>query len=127
MSARDEGLTTADLAGGTTPAEDEAVARDTGTETAETERLEPLLGGDDAGDFRGRWESIQASFVDEPRDAVQRADVLVAELMQRLAQTFARERETLEQQWAGGGEAGTEELRIALQRYRSFFERLLTT
>ena len=125
MSARDEGLTTSDLAGGTTPAEDEPVARDTGTETTETERLEPLLGADDAGDFRGRWESIQASFVDEPREAVQRADALVAELMQLLARTFAQERETLEQQWAGGGEAGTEELRIALQRYRSFFERLL--
>jgi hypothetical protein len=125
MTARDEGITTADLAGGTTSDADEPVARDTGAKT--TERLEPLLAGDDAGDFRGRWESIQTSFVDEPRDAVQRADALVAELMQRLAQTFARERETLEQQWAGGGEAGTEELRIALQRYRSFFERLLAT
>ena len=113
-----EGLSTADLAGGEKTGRDEAT---------ETERLEPLLAGDDAGDFRGRWESIQTSFVDEPRDAVQRADALVAELMQRLAQTFARERESLEQQWAGGGEAGTEELRIALQRYRSFFERLLTT
>ena len=127
MSSRDEGLTTADLAGGTRPAEDEPVARDTDTEATEKERLEPLLGGEEAGDFRGRWESIQTSFVDEPRDAVQRADALVAELMQRLARTFAEERETLEQQWAGGGEAGTEELRIALQRYRSFFERLLST
>jgi len=127
MSTRDEGLTTSDLAGGASPAEDEPVARDAGTDTTETERLEPLLGGDDAGDFRGRWESIQASFVDEPREAVQRADALVAELMQLLARTFAEERETLERQWAGGGEAGTEELRIALQRYRSFFERLLAT
>ena len=127
MSTPDESLTTADLAGGATRAEDEPVARDTGAETTETERLEPLLGADEAGDFRGRWESIQTSFVDEPRDAVQRADALVAELMQHLAQTFARERETLEQQWAGGGEADTEELRIALQRYRSFFERLLST
>ena len=65
--------------------------------------------------------------MDEPRDAVERADALVAELMQHLARTFAREREALEQQWAGGGEAGTEELRIALQRYRSFFQRLLAT
>jgi hypothetical protein len=127
MSTREEGPTTADLAGGTTRAEDEPVARDIGAETTGADRLEPLLDAGEAGDFRGRWESIQTSFVDEPREAVQRADALVAELMQRLAQTFARERETLEQQWAGGGEAGTEELRIALQRYRSFFQRLLAT
>jgi hypothetical protein len=127
MSARDEGITTADLAGETTRAEDEPVARDTAAEPSGTEHLEPLLGGDEASDFRTRWESIQTSFVDEPRDSVERADALVAELMKHLAQTFARERETLEQQWAGGGEAGTEELRIALQRYRSFFERLLST
>ena len=72
-----------------------------------------------------RWKDIQAEFVDEPRKAVQDADALVAELMQRLAQMFASEREQLESRWAGGGDVDTEELRHGLRRYRSFFERLL--
>src|SRR5204862_2623995 len=97
--------------------------------TAPGERpLEPLLGGGDEERFRAQWESIQVGFVDEPRESVERADSLVAELMQRLQQGFAQERKTLEQQWADGGERHeTEELRVALQRYRSFFERLLST
>lgn len=73
----------------------------------------------------GQWKEIQAQFVDEPRKAVQDADALVAELMQRLAQTFASERERLESRWAGGGDVSTEDLRNGLRRYRSFFERLL--
>jgi hypothetical protein len=72
-----------------------------------------------------RWKDIQAEFVDEPREAVQAADALVAELMQRLAQMFASEREQLESRWAGGGNVSTEDLRHSLRRYRSFFERLL--
>ena len=72
-----------------------------------------------------RWKDIQAEFVDEPRKAVQDADALVAELMQRLAQMFASEREQLESRWAGGDDVSTEELRHGLRRYRSFFERLL--
>jgi hypothetical protein len=72
-----------------------------------------------------RWKDIQAEFVDEPRQAVQDADALVAELMQRLAQMFASEREQLESRWAGGGNVSTEDLRHSLRRYRSFFERLL--
>jgi len=75
--------------------------------------------------MRGQWKDIQAAFVDEPRQAVQDADALVAELMQRLAQTFASEREDLESRWAGGDEVSTEDLRRGLRRYRSFFERLL--
>jgi hypothetical protein len=73
----------------------------------------------------GQWKDIQAAFVDEPRKSVQDADALVAELMQRLAQTFASEREQLESQWAGGDDVSTEDLRRSLRRYRSFFERLL--
>ena len=73
----------------------------------------------------GQWKDIQADFVDEPRKAVQDADALVAELMQRLAETFANEREQLESQWAGGDDVSTEDLRRGLRRYRSFFERLL--
>jgi hypothetical protein len=75
--------------------------------------------------IRGQWKDIQAEFVDEPRKAVQEADVLVAELMRRLAQTFASEREGLESRWAGGEDVSTEDLRHGLRRYRSFFERLL--
>jgi hypothetical protein len=72
-----------------------------------------------------RWKDIQAEFVDEPEQAVQEADALVAELMQRLAAMFATERAELEQRWAGGNQVSTEDLRQGLRRYRSFFERLL--
>ena len=70
---------------------------------------------------------MQVGFVDEPQRCVQEADALVGEVMQRLADSFARERRDLEAQWASGGEASTEDLRVALQRYRSFFNRLLRT
>lgn len=72
-----------------------------------------------------RWKDIQAGFVDEPRQAVQDADALVADLMQRLARMFAGEREQLESRWSSGDDVSTEELRHGLRRYRSFFERLL--
>ena len=72
-----------------------------------------------------RWKDIQAEFVDEPQKAVQEADALVAELMQRLAVMFATERAELENRWAGGDQVSTEDLRQGLRRYRSFFERLL--
>jgi hypothetical protein len=72
-----------------------------------------------------QWKEIQAEFVDEPRKAVQEADALVAELMQRLAQMFASERAQLESRWSGGDDVPTEDLRQGLRRYRSFFERLL--
>jgi hypothetical protein len=68
---------------------------------------------------------VQASFVDEPRKAVQEADNLVASVMKRLAEGFAKERSALEQQWDSGDNVSTEDLRVALQRYRSFFDRLL--
>jgi hypothetical protein len=84
-----------------------------------------LLEGDEMQSMRARWKDIQAEFVDEPRTAVQDADALVAELMQRLAQMFASERDQLESRWAGGDEVSTEDLRDGLRRYRSFFERLL--
>jgi hypothetical protein len=84
-----------------------------------------LLEGDEMQSMRARWKDIQAEFVDEPRTAVQDADALVAELMQRLAQMFAAERDQLESRWAGGDEVSTEDLRDGLRRYRSFFERLL--
>jgi hypothetical protein len=94
--------------------------------TSRVEEREPLLDQGATSDVRGRWEEIQAGFVDEPRNAVQEADALVADLMQRLADSFASERQALEGQWDRGDEVSTEELRVALQRYRSFFDRLLS-
>jgi len=85
----------------------------------------PLFSQSDIGDLRGRWSNVQASFVDEPRRAVEEADKLVATVMQRLAEGFANERSNLEKQWDRGDNVSTEHLRIALQRYRSFFDRLL--
>jgi hypothetical protein len=86
---------------------------------------EPLLSADDGEGFKQRWEQIQVRFVDEPQASVKEADDLVQELMQRLADNFAQERSRLDQQWERGEEASTEDLRTALQQYRSFFRRLL--
>jgi hypothetical protein len=87
----------------------------------------PLLPGHEAMEFQRRWEEIQTGFVDEPRRVVEQADELVAGLMKRLAESFAGERERLEAEWDSGADVSTEDLRVALQRYRSFFRRLLTT
>jgi hypothetical protein len=84
-----------------------------------------LLEGGELQSITMRWKDIQAEFVDEPSKAVQEADALVAELMQRLAAMFATERAELETRWAGGSQVSTEDLRQGLRRYRSFFERLL--
>jgi hypothetical protein len=85
----------------------------------------PLLGDEDLDGYRTRWHDIQVRFVDDPRVTVKDADALVAELMQHLAETFAEERASLESRWEGGADVSTEDLRVALQRYRSFFDRLL--
>lgn len=85
----------------------------------------PLLPEAEIGDLRSRWSNIQAEFVDEPRRSVQEADKLVAATMQRLADGFATERASLEKQWDSGDNVSTEDLRVALQRYRAFFGRLL--
>lgn len=128
------------------PAQDDArVARENGGERAEAP-VEPeagdrvataeaaapvdeagsLLPENEEGDFRLRWEEIQTRFVDDPRQAVEDADALVASVMQRIAEGFAEARDGLEGQWSAGDDVGTEELRVALQRYRSFFRRLLS-
>jgi hypothetical protein len=144
MSHREESLSTRDLA--STPSDDpdrateeeNAAATESGDgAVATTDRPdEPdrdvadedaaLLPEDQGTEFQERWESIQTTFVDDPRSAVENADALVAELMQRLADGFARERERLEGQWSRGEDVSTEDLRVVLQRYRSFFRRLLS-
>ena len=92
-----------------------------------TSTVGPLLASEDAEGFRARWTDVQTGFVDAPRQAVEQADGLVAELMQHLARTFADERGRLEGQWDRGDDVPTDSLRTAFQRYRSFFERLLAT
>ena len=101
-------------------------APDAGTADTAT-KAGHLLAPDDAEAFRARWTDVQHGFVDAPRQAVEQADGLVADLMQHLAKTFADERGRLEGQWDQGDDVSTEDLRTAFQRYRLFFERLLTT
>jgi len=92
------------------------------------QRPEPnaLFLDDVANNLRTRWNDIQTGFVDEPRKAVQQADELVAQAIKRLAERFAEERNPLEQSWDRGDQANTEDLRVALQTYRAFFQRLLS-
>ncbi len=99
--------------------------RDTGDATDATDQ--GFLPPERMDNLRERWDEVQAGFVDDPRTAVQNAQQLVSELVNELTETFSRERGTLEGQWSKGGEADTEALRVALQRYRSFFNRLLRT
>jgi hypothetical protein len=96
------------------------------TAPAIDEQAAPLFSPEEAKDFRSRWEAIQASFVDEPRQVVEQADTLVAVAIKRLAEMFAAERTKLEGQWDRGDNVSTEDLRLALRRYRSFFGRLLS-
>jgi hypothetical protein len=86
----------------------------------------PLFPDDELHNFRAQWDQAQTSFVDEPRKAVEQADSLVANVVKRIAEQFSAERSQLEKQWDRGDNVSTEDLRQALKRYRSFFDRLLT-
>jgi hypothetical protein len=88
--------------------------------------LSSLFSDETERELRTQWHEIQTGFVDEPRRAVEQADELVARLMQQLAQSFSNQRNSLEQQWEQAEKISTEDLRLALRRYRSFFERLLS-
>ena len=103
------------------PVNDQAAAVHTPTDTAAS----LLFSQDESAAFERRWREIQATFVDEPRRSVEEADKLVTELLQQLTSSFAQERTALEQQWDQGQDVSTEDLRVALTRYRSFFQRLL--
>jgi hypothetical protein len=114
-----ERLSTADLA--------QAGNRATGASPAGREEPNaPLFAANDTQDFRSRWEKIQIGFVDEPRKSVEQADELVASAIKRLAEMFASERQKLEAEWDKNDNVSTEDLRVALRRYRSFFDRLLS-
>lgn len=90
------------------------------------ETATPLFQSDETDSFRARWQDIQGTFVDDPRHAVEQGDNLVADIMKRLAELFAEKRSELEKQWEEGQDVSTEDLRVALQSYRSFFDRLLS-
>lgn len=131
---QEEELTTADLVQGARAAETtgpKPVASERASaESNRTESLNagaaPLFPNNELENLRGRWKDIQVAFVDEPRKAVEQADGLVASAMKRLAEVFAEERSNLEKQWGRGDNVSTEDLRVAFQRYRSFFDRLLS-
>ena len=112
---------------GDVPAPSEASVPRTSADVAPGPPAEPLLAPGDTQGFQARWTDVQNGFVDEPRRAVEEADTLVAELMQHLAKSFADERDRLESQWDRGDDVSTDELRVAFQRYRVFFARLLST
>ena len=128
----DRTLRTADLAAvAQTPTsrqvEDREPLRETNLHTrSEDEELAALFAQDAAKGFRARWDAVQIGFVDDPKQAVRKADELVAEVMACLADTFSKERAQLEGQLDQTDAASTENLRVALRRYRSFFQRLLT-
>ncbi len=136
--SKEKALTTADLAGsgpvleikgGPGPiarreyVEEPRVKEPSGGSAAEAA---PLFTTEETEHFRSDWSSIQIGFVDEPRKSVEKADQLVARVVQRLAESFSQERSRLEGQWDKGEDVSTEDLRVGLQRYRSFFDRLLS-
>lgn len=86
----------------------------------------PLFETGQAEQLRSQWVEIQTKFVDEPRRSVEEADQLVASAIKTLAEVFANERAGLEHNWDHGDDVSTEDLRVALQKYRSFFDRLLS-
>ena len=122
--AKDERLTTGD--------ESSAARTETEPSKMETEpSSEPstersLLADNDLSGLRSRWDDVQAAFVDNPKECVQKADTLVAEVVEQLTTGFSDARSRLEAQWARGEKVSTEDLRIALKRYRDFFQRLLS-
>lgn len=117
----DDRLTTRDIVRST-----EAATTPAPPAQNEEARSLPMFSGDEAAGYKTRWEAVQTGFVDEPRKAVEEADSLVAQVIKRLSEVFADERTSLEHQWDRGDQISTEDLRIALRKYRSFFDRLLS-
>lgn len=132
---RERPLSTRDIAGVSNVERDESRSAAATVEPREAtpvsrpgideEDVSPLFAQEEGDGYLTRWDAIQTGFVDEPRRAVEEADALVADVMKRLAEGFARERGKLESQWDRGDKISTEDLRLALRRYRSFFQRLL--
>ncbi|MDI3419038.1 hypothetical protein [Streptomyces luteolus] len=134
QSSNGDDLTAVPNANRTTPesritdaAGDELGTEEGGDASAQEPGDAPLLGPQETDALRSRWQDIQQRFVDDPQDSVSAADTLVAEVMQLLATTFSERKQELEARWHRGEEVATEDLRLALRQYRSFFDRLLTT
>jgi len=125
-SRKNENLTTNDIAGAIAEQNRQEVVRFPRPEPAPSESRESFLPPDAVQEFRSRWSDIQNNFVDEPRRSVEEADKLVATAIQRIAEVFSERRTKLEDQWSRGDEVSTEDLRLSLQQYRSFFSRLLS-
>jgi hypothetical protein len=131
LTTMEEPLTTANLASNGALMQSNKLELEGGREPETLKKIVavsvpvPLFSESQMGEFRSQWGKIQTGFVDEPRQTVEDADKLVAAVMQRLAEGFANERSGLEKQWDRGDNVSTEGLRLALQRYRSFFDRLL--
>jgi hypothetical protein len=135
---KDKTLTTADFAGapGQAQAQRDVNRTATAAEAAADNRRQQLQEGDEqlaalfasdvAGNFRSRWDAVQIGFVDDPKQAVRQADELVAQVMKTLAESFSSERARIESQLDQPDSTSTEDLRMALRRYRSFFQRLLS-
>jgi len=102
----------------------EAVADDS-RESEGSEGRERLVPAERAHEYSSRWDALKGDFVDEPRRAVAQADDLVGELLDEIQRLFADQRRDLEQGF-DHDRASTEDLRLALRRYRSFFDRLLS-
>ncbi|UUU44311.1 hypothetical protein [Streptomyces sp. NBC_00162] len=124
---RDEMRQKADVTDTEAAAEETPAAEGKGTASVPPEEAEALLPEREAAEYQKTWGEIQARFVDDPQGAVRDADGLVAEVMQTLAGTFSEHKRELESQWQSGEQVATEDLRLALQKYRSFFGRLLRT
>lgn len=110
----------------TRPVEEERRSAASGPADAISDELEPLFETEEAKKFRSQWLSIQSKFVDDPRESVKQADELVASVLKSVTMGFSDRRVGLEKQWNSGENISTENLRVALKRYRSFFDRLLT-
>ena len=140
VESAEKSLTTADLAAAaeaptsrrevTAKFEDPALEKQdlpgSSEEVHEEAQLAPLFLPDVSKAFRAHWDAVQIGFVDDPKRAVREADELVAQVMKSLAETFSKERAMLEGRADQVEQASTENLRVALRRYRSFFQRLLS-
>jgi hypothetical protein len=131
MTQADKRMSTTDIANATEAVKDEQRRAEAAAASrpAPRDRDEPrasLFPDEEFNGFRSRWTAIQTGFVDQPKEAVSEADALVAQVISRVAEVFSRERTALEQQWDRGDQVSTEDLRVALRRYRAFFDRLLS-
>lgn len=125
MNREREQRSTQDLAAAMNDRQDDERRRATAVTAVPHDDQQALFPESEVSALRSRWEAIQTGFVDEPKAAVTEADALVAQVITRLAEVFSQEKATLEQQWGRGDQVSTEDLRVALRRYRSFFSRLL--